>query len=62
MASSSEVYSAPIHFDKQVTLGKKQDPKPLEETGYRFGETPEIVGWAAFAGRTKVSAHLRSYV
>ncbi|MBJ7538361.1 transglycosylase domain-containing protein [Marinomonas transparens] len=57
----SEVYSAPIIL-KSGSPWKKQDLESLlQETGYRFGRNSQKVGWAA-RSRTKVSAHLRSYV
>lgn len=57
----SEVLSAPIEL-KSGAPWKKQDlEKLLEETGYRFGKNSQKVGWAA-RSRSKVSAHLRSYV
>ncbi|WP_353667568.1 penicillin-binding protein 1B [Marinomonas sp. THO17] len=57
----AEVYSAPIIL-KSGAPWKKQDLETLlEDTGYRFGRNSQKVGWAA-RSRTKVSAHLRSYI
>ncbi|MFQ3187274.1 MAG: penicillin-binding protein 1B, partial [Marinomonas primoryensis] len=57
----SEVYSAPIILISGAPWKKQDLENLLEETGYRFGRNSQKVGWAA-RSRTKVSAHLRSYV
>lgn len=57
----SEVYSAPIHLKNGAPWKKSDLEALLKETGYRFGRNSQKVGWAA-RSRTKVSAHLRSYV
>ncbi|WP_394183233.1 transglycosylase domain-containing protein [Marinomonas posidonica] len=57
----SEVYSAPIILKSGAPWKKADLENLLEETGYRFGRNSQKVGWAA-RSRTKVSAHLRSYV
>jgi len=57
----SEVYSAPIILASGAPWKKQDLENLLEETGYRFGRNSQKVGWAA-RSRTKVSAHLRSYV
>jgi penicillin-binding protein 1B len=57
----SEVYSAPIILISGAPWKKQDLENLLEETGYRFGKNSQKVGWAA-RSRTKVSAHLRSYV
>ncbi|REG86926.1 penicillin-binding protein 1B [Marinomonas pollencensis] len=57
----SEVYSAPIHLKNGAPWKKADLEALLKETGYRFGRNSQKVGWAA-RSRTKVSAHLRSYV
>ncbi|ETI58352.1 penicillin-binding protein 1B [Marinomonas profundimaris] len=57
----SEVYSAPIILINGAPWKKQDLENLLEETGYRFGRNSQKVGWAA-RSRTKVSAHLRSYV
>jgi len=57
----SEVYSAPIILRSGAPWKKQDLENLLEETGYRFGRNSQNVGWAA-RSRTKVSAHLRSYV
>ncbi|QUX98081.1 penicillin-binding protein [Marinomonas sp. CT5] len=57
----SEVYSAPIILSSGAPWKKQDLENLLEETGYRFGRNSQKVGWAA-RSKTKVSAHLRSYV
>jgi len=57
----SEVYSAPIYLKSGAPWKKADLEALLQETGYRFGRNSQKVGWAA-RSRTKVSAHLRSYV
>lgn len=57
----SEVLSAPIYLKSGAPWKKAELEALLKETGYRFGRNSQKVGWAA-RSRTKVSAHLRSYV